>query len=199
MILKKNIKKILSLKNLLINLLIFKVFNNSNIPFESLKLINGRIRLRSLGVLNIKKNVKINSGFKYNPIGGQAFMSITVCENAELVIGEGSGVSNSTIYCSRKIIIGKNVFIGGDCRIYDTDFHSINISNRLETPDKNVKQKEVVIKDGVFVGAGSIILKGSIIGENSVIGAGSVVSREIPKNEIWAGNPAKFIRKIDNA
>lgn len=198
MILKKKVKKILSLKNLFINFLIFKVFNNSNIPFESLKLINGRIRFRSLGILNIKKNVKINSGFKYNPIGGQTFMSITVCEDAELVIGEGSGVSNSTIYCSRKIIIGKNVFIGGDCRIYDTDFHSINISSRLETPDKNVKQKEVVIKDGAFVGAGSIILKGSIIGENSVIGAGSVVSREIPKNEIWAGNPAKFIRKIDN-
>ena len=42
----------------------------------------------------------------------------------------------------------------------------------------------------------SIILKGVTIGENSVVGAGSVVTKDIPSGEVWAGNPAKFIRKI---
>ena len=42
-----------------------------------------------------------------------------------------------------------------------------------------------------------ITLKGVAIGENSIIGAGSVVTRSIPKNQIWAGNPAKFIRVIN--
>ncbi|WP_103192495.1 acyltransferase [Formosa algae] len=47
------------------------------------------------------------------------------------------------------------------------------------------------------MGASSIILKGVTIGENSIIGAGSVVTKSVPCNEIWGGNPAKFIRKID--
>ena len=55
----------------------------------------------------------------------------------------------------------------------------------------------VIIKDGAFIGAHSIILKGVIIGEKSIVGAGSVVTKSIPDGEIWAGNPAKFIRKIE--
>lgn len=54
----------------------------------------------------------------------------------------------------------------------------------------------VIIEDNAFIGARSIILKGVTIGANSIIGAGSVVTKSIPANEIWAGNPAKFIRKI---
>ena len=61
---------------------------------------------------------------------------------------------------------------------------------------KNRAEKPVVIGNDVFIGAKSIILKGVTIGENSVIGAGSVVTKSVPANQIWAGNPAKFIRCI---
>ena len=47
-----------------------------------------------------------------------------------------------------------------------------------------------------FIGAHSTILKVVTIGENSIIGAGSVISKSIPANEIWAGNPVKFIKNI---
>ena len=53
----------------------------------------------------------------------------------------------------------------------------------------------VYIEDGVFIGAGSIILKGVRIGKNSIVGAGSVVAKSIPEGEIWAGNPAKRVRE----
>ena len=56
--------------------------------------------------------------------------------------------------------------------------------------------KPVHIKENVFIGAHSIILKGVVIGENSIIGAGSVVTKSIPSNQIWAGNPAKYIRNV---
>lgn len=46
------------------------------------------------------------------------------------------------------------------------------------------------------MGAHTIILKGVHIGKGAVIGAGSVVTKNIPENEIWAGNPAKFIKKV---
>lgn len=57
-----------------------------------------------------------------------------------------------------------------------------------------LKTKPVLLKRGCFIGANSIILKGCTIGENSIVGAGSVVSKDIPDNEIWAGNPARFIK-----
>jgi acetyltransferase-like isoleucine patch superfamily enzyme len=59
-----------------------------------------------------------------------------------------------------------------------------------------VRTDPVKIKKYAFIGGGSIILKGVTVGENSIIVAGSVVTRDIPDNEIWGGNPAKFIRKV---
>ena len=46
---------------------------------------------------------------------------------------------------------------------------------------------------GASIGAGATILPGIIIGENALIGAGSVVTKDVPANEIWVGNPAKLI------
>ena len=57
----------------------------------------------------------------------------------------------------------------------------------------------MIIEDNVFIGAHSTILKGVRISKNSIVGACSVVSKNIPPNEIWAGNPIKFIKKIDEA
>jgi acetyltransferase-like isoleucine patch superfamily enzyme len=37
---------------------------------------------------------------------------------------------------------------------------------------------------------------GITIGENAIIGAGSMVLKDIPANTIWAGNPARLIKKI---
>ena len=54
---------------------------------------------------------------------------------------------------------------------------------------------EVRIKKNAFIGTGTIITKPVTIGERSIVGAGSVVTKNIPDDEVWAGNPAKFIRK----
>lgn len=157
--------------------------------------IHGKIFFRCYGVLDVGNNLIINSSFAANPIGGNTFCSIVICKEANLNIGNNVGMSNSAIYCALKITIMDNVLIGGDCKIYDTDFHSLNIETRLQNNDKGLS-KPVVIKSGAFIGTGTIILKGTEIGENSVIGAGSVVSGKIPSNQIWAGNPIKFIRNI---
>lgn len=53
------------------------------------------------------------------------------------------------------------------------------------------------IEDYVFIGTRSIICKGVTIGDHSVIAAGSVVIKDVPADEVWGGNPAQFIKKLE--
>lgn len=55
---------------------------------------------------------------------------------------------------------------------------------------------EVNIGKNVFIGMNTIIVKAVTIGDNAVIGAGSIITCNIPSGEIWAGNPARFIKKV---
>ncbi|MDO4738307.1 MAG: acyltransferase [Bacteroidales bacterium] len=122
---------------------------------------------------------------------------ISVMGGAILSIGHHSGMTNSTINCHESITIGNYVNIGAGCLIVDSDFHSLDWSDRMDGTDVLKKRNApVIIKDLVFIGAHSIVLKGCTIGEKSIIGAGSVVTKDIPDGEIWAGNPAKFVKKI---
>lgn len=176
------------------NRTIFKIFNDS---YGKKLNINGAIYRRGRGKLIIGDNVTINSSKKSNFLGGNDYTTIYVNRGKTLYIGSGVGISNSTIICYDKINIEDNVFIGADVKIYDTDFHSLDAQKRNSRVEDIPITKPIIIKKGAFIGGHSIILKGVSIGENSIIGAGSVVTKDIPDNEIWAGNPAKFIKKVD--
>ena len=52
-----------------------------------------------------------------------------------------------------------------------------------------------IIENDVWIGMGAYIKGGVTIHNGAVVGMGSVVTHDIPSYEIWAGNPAKFIRK----
>jgi acetyltransferase-like isoleucine patch superfamily enzyme len=160
----------------------------------------GMLCIRNSGIISIGNNVTINSAGWANPIGAGNKTFLQVFEGGYLIIGEGSGLSNCAITCASQVTIGANVLVGAGCKIYDTDFHPIEYHFRYgeKRDDCKTKNKPIMIDDGVFIGGGSYILKGTHIGENSVIGAGSVVCGDIPTNEIWAGNPARFIKKIES-
>ena len=159
--------------------------------------VSGRIFIRNEGKIRIGVGTRINSASWTNPIGGNDRTYLQIMRGG-LSIGDNSAISNTAITVEESVNIGRNVFIGAGCKIYDTDFHPIEAEFRFgDTVDiTRTKTKRIIIEDGAFIGGHSIILKGSHIGENSVIGAGSVVAGNIPANEIWAGNPARFIKKI---
>jgi len=131
-----------------------------------------------------------------NPLGPteRSFLH-TITAESRIDIGDGSGVSSSTIVARQLVRIGNRTFIGANCLICDNDFHSLDHRQR-NTPSDAPSSAPVILGEDVFVGTRSVILKGVEIGDRSVIGAGSVVTKSIPPDSLAAGNPAKIIRSL---
>jgi len=159
--------------------------------------INGKLKVFGHGTICIGREVIINSCMSANPIGGDTRTILSVKNSATLTLGNNVGISNTAIVCHEAVTIGDRTIIGGGTKIYDTNFHSLDYRERGDYLNENVKTKPVVIGEDVFVGGHCIILKGVTIGDRSIIGAGSVVTRSVPADEVWGGNPAVCIRKIE--
>lgn len=192
---------VVRLSSLLGQIYVRSFARRKNIAFGERMVINGFpvIFCSQQGTLKIGSDFVMNSGKYHNQIGRNQPCYLITHGKGIITIGNNVGMSSSAIVCFEKITIGDNVKIGGSTVIYDSDFHSLDYSERIQIPEikSNVRTNPVFIDDNVFIGAHSIILKGVRIGKNSIIGSGSVVSCSIPDNEIWAGNPAKYIRKCN--
>ncbi len=116
---------------------------------------------------------------------------------------------NSHTFIENNVVIGDNVtikcgvYLWDGVRIKDDVFIGPNVTF---TNDKYPKSKnypdeyqEVIIEEGASIGANSTVLGGVRIGQGSMIGAGSVVSKNVPEGELWVGNPARFVRKMEQA
>lgn len=147
------------------------------------------------GTMFVDSGVSFISSPRYNPVGLTKKCGVYISRNGSIRIGKNSGFSGVTLVSWDKIVIGENCGFGGNVSIWDTDFHGIKHDER--TNFESVKTAPIIIGDNVWIGANVLILKGTEIGKNSVVGAGSVVAgSKIKENEIWAGNPAKFIKNI---
>ncbi|WP_049945210.1 acyltransferase [Butyrivibrio sp. AC2005] len=142
-------------------------------------------------------DVTIISTPNVNPTAGGFQSHFRTVGNGKIKVGNNVGMTRVEITSYESVTIDDDVLLGGNCIIWDSDFHSLIYSERMEKPDVGVRTKPVRIRKGAWIGAASIILKGVEIGEYSVIGAGSVVTQNVPTKEIWGGNPARFIRKLE--
>ena len=132
------------------------------------------------------------------------------------------------IYLAENATIIGDVIIGDDCSIWFNtvlrgDVNSIRIGNRVNVQDGTVihtlYQKSVSIigddvsighnavihgariENGALIGMGAIILDHAVVGEGAIIAAGSVVlsGTQVEPGSIYAGVPAKFVKKVDPA
>lgn len=98
-------------------------------------------------------------------------------------IGDNTRVGMGTFIC-------EGVSIGDDCFIGPR----VCFTNDKYPPNTKDNWQRTYVKNGASIGANCTILPNVVIGENATVGAGSVVTKDIPANEVWCGNPAKFLR-----
>ncbi len=155
--------------------------------FEKVLKPNGKIHIKFLGIKTFSyKKYKDNNEY-YRSLG--------------VKIGKDSKFVGHPNFGSEPFLIE----IGDNCLIsYDVCFltHDGSFLRALQYIDykdtKNVIAfNDIKVGNNVFIGCRSIIMSGVTIGDNAVVGAGSVVTKSIPDGEVWAGNPAKFIKKTD--
>ncbi len=113
--------------------------------------------------------------------------------------------------CGKNIEIGKRVFINSGCKFQDQggivikDGALIGHNVVMATLNHDIDSKKradmhpspIIIGENVWVGSNATILPGVTIGDGSIVAAGAVVTKNIPKNVVVAGVPAKVIRKIE--
>lgn len=177
----------------LYNLLRFRMHH---IAVGSHARLYGGIGIINKGRITIGNNFTCNGGAMVNPMGRNINSFLMTDADGCIKIGNNVGMSSAVLRAQKNIIIEDGVLIGAETIITDTDAHPLNSQERGTSDNRKAVSKEVIIRNHAFLGARCFVCKGVEIGENAVVGACSVVTKSIPANEIWAGNPAKFIRKI---
>jgi len=100
------------------------------------------------------------------------------------------------VIISNNVTIKSGVYLWDGIRVEDNVFIGPNVTfaNDLRPRSKQYPETfmKTTLKKGVSIGAGAVIVGGIVLGEYSMIGAGAVVTKSIPNNTIWYGNPARF-------
>jgi maltose O-acetyltransferase len=134
-----------------------------------------------------KYNIRTNFGFNGT--------DIRLYGEGNIEIGNNSYIGN---YSTIQLTPGTKVIIGDNCQIS----HNVRMYTSSADPDQDFtiqktkpsKIGDIIIGNGVWIGANVFINPGIIIGNNSVIGANSVVTKDVSVNAIVGGAPAKLIR-----
>lgn len=158
------------------------------------------IRTRRQGTINLGKNVVFVSRHKMNLVGLMNKTIIDTRGGGHLIVGDRSGFSSVVISTRSSISIGKDVKCGGNVRIFDHDFHSLDPECRRGINDRLfIRTKPIIIGDDCFIGTNSIILKGTELGPRTIVAAGSVVfGLKTPPDSLVKGNPAVVVKMVAN-
>ncbi len=172
---------------------IFWVFK-TKLLFPKARLIRFPIIIRGRKYINFGKKLTTGSRCRIDVHGKH--------ETKKIIFGENVNMGYDVrISCCQKITIGNNVLIGSKVLITDNS-HGNYTGNHQDSPESSPNKRELVsstvkIEDNVWIGENVVIQKGVTVGKGSIIGANSVVTRNIPKNVIAVGCPAKIIKKYN--
>jgi acetyltransferase-like isoleucine patch superfamily enzyme len=161
------------------------------------------LRINKWPILNIDKkaNLILGENIIFNSSNNSYHVNMFApvkiqCDkpNAMIKIGDYTRIHGSCIHAFELIEIGNNCLIAANCQIIDSNGHALEKNKRFTSQGFT---SPIKIGNNVWIGTGCIILPGVTIGDGSIVAAGSVVTKSIPGNSIYGGNPAQFIRKIE--
>ncbi len=124
-----------------------------------------------------------------------------ITTHPSLTVGNNTFIGHNTVFAiADSIVIGNNCLLAMNVMIMDNDGHPINHLDRRENlPPSKENVKPVTIGNDVWIGNNVIICKGVNIGDRAIIGTGAVVTRNVPADSIFAGNPAHSLRESDKS
>jgi acetyltransferase-like isoleucine patch superfamily enzyme len=121
--------------------------------------------------------------------------NFTVVNPKNVSIGSDCGVNHGVFILGHSHIeIGNNVVLSAGVMLIDAGL-DIKTFTKVEFPAHT--SGPIKIQDGVWIGAGAIILPGVTIGNKSIVGAGSVVTKDVPPFSVVVGNPARVIKRLE--
>ena len=130
-------------------------------------------------------------------IGDETKIGAFVEIQKNATVGKRCKISSHTFVCEG-VTIEDNVFVGHNVAFINDSYPRATTGDQLQT-EADWKVEKTLVKKGASIGSGSTILANITIGENALVGAGSVVTKDVPPNTIVAGNPARVLRKIEQA
>jgi acetyltransferase-like isoleucine patch superfamily enzyme len=111
-------------------------------------------------------------------------------------IGKNCKISSHTFICEG-VTVQDNVFIGHNVTFINDKYPRATRTDGSLQTEEDWSVVPTLVESGASIGSSVSILCGVTIGAGALVGAGSVVTKDIPPGEIWAGNPARFVRKAD--
>ena len=110
-----------------------------------------------------------------------------------MTFGDNSFIGHySIIGVNESIAIGNNVMISQCVSIRDTDHAFENLDESMI--EQGIKTSPIIIEDNVWISHGAVIKRGVTIGTGAIVAANAVVTKDVPKNAIVGGVPAKIIK-----
>lgn len=111
-------------------------------------------------------------------------------------VGRCCKISSHSFICEG-VDIEDDVFVGHSVTFINDVYPRATIADGGLQTEADWKVEKTKVCKGASIGSGSTILCNVTIGENAIVGAGSVVTKDVPAKAIVAGNPAKFLRFVD--
>ncbi len=130
-------------------------------------------------------------------IGARTKVGTFVEIQKNATIGADCKISSHSFVCEG-VIIEDEVFVGHNVTFINDRYPRATAADGCLQTEADWDVVETRVGKRASIGSSATILCGVTIGEGAMIGAGSVVTKSVPAREIWAGNPARFLRKLDS-
>ena len=119
----------------------------------------------------------------------------------DATVGTDSSIG-ALAHIGQRVVMGARckvqgaAYIADDCQLGDDVFvgpSAVLLNDKFPPSNDRGKWKPVIVGNGAVIGGNATVVPGCNLGARSVLAAGSVLTHDLPAEEVWAGNPARYL------